>query len=136
MYIQNTSTNTYDLDDSGKYPTGPYVLNTTLSSCLAGGEVTTYNNVTGAVIFNITGADECAVYFDLVLPNLISFDYGDKTYYAEEGMTWFEFINSSYNAERDGTYFWASDSGSYITRPPSYNYMIILSSDGARCMLV
>ena len=120
VYVYDNETDNYVKQNS--YPIGNYVINQTLSSCIGGGSITGYNNTNGTVNFNIMGGDTCSVYFDeYKAPTLISFTLVNSIYYAEEGMTWEQWVNSGYNI--------GIDTGTSIIYARIYNGFAVFDTD-------
>ena len=98
-YMIETSSGTgeYENGTSTKYqrPSDGYVFNTTLSKCQNGSELS-WNSDSNSVVMIVNVSDKCYVYFD----KLLSFVIAETSYYAEAGMTWESWINSSYSIGR------------------------------------
>ena len=62
-------------------PSGEYTLNTTLSNCLYGSTIESYNSTSGTITTNMTTSDKCTFYFDIEQTN--QYDGTDLT-----GTTW------------------------------------------------
>ena len=94
MYETGYQTGEYQVSSDNKWPQDGYAFNETLSKCENGSKIYWDSN-TNRVMMEATTADKCYVYFD---SELITFNITGTQYYAENGMTWEEWINSSYNS--------------------------------------
>lgn len=74
-------------------PIGNYFLNEELSYCEGKGRIGSYNKNLGKVTVMLVGNDKCYYYFD----EQISFTIDGVTYYASDGSTWSDWVNSSNN---------------------------------------
>lgn len=95
MYETGYKTGEYQVTSDNVWPgTDAYTFNETLSRCENGSKLYWDSN-TNRVMMEATTADKCYVYFD---SKLITFNIAGIQYNAEIGMTWEEWINSSYNS--------------------------------------
>ena len=95
MYETGYQTGEYQVTSDNAWPrTDAYTFNETLSKCENGSKIYWDSN-TNRVMMEATTPDKCYVYFD---SELITFNITGTQYYAENGMTWEEWINSSYNS--------------------------------------
>lgn len=65
IMVFDESTNDYVKNDS--IPTGDYLLNSTKTTCINGGEVSGYNSENGTVKYSFLGTDSCYLFFDKIL---------------------------------------------------------------------
>ncbi len=94
----------YEMTTRDSWPTEGYIFNSTLSKCENGGELL-WDDTTKKVVFNGATSDKCYVYFDVKSNptfTIIDLDSTEKTYTFEEGMTWKNWLESTYNT--DGYY--------------------------------
>ena len=95
MLETEAGTGSYEKVTHSEWPTDGYVFNATLSKCENGGTLA-WDDKNKKVIMQTNVSDKCYVYFDKEIP-LVSFIVDGTTYYGEKGMTFSEFVNSSYN---------------------------------------
>ena len=82
----------YELTTRDSWPTEGYIFNNDLSKCDHGSELS-WDDTNKAVVMTGNMSDKCYVYFD----KLLEFTVAGTTYHAAIGMTWQEFVNSSYS---------------------------------------
>ncbi len=82
----------YEMTTCDSWPTEGYIFNNDLSKCDHGSELS-WDDTNKAVVMTGNMSDKCYVYFD----KLLEFTVAGTTYHAALGMTWFEFVNSSYS---------------------------------------
>lgn len=108
MYETEEDSGEYQVSNDTTWPKRDYVFNETLSKCENGGTLS-WNSETNRVVMQTNSSEKCYVYFDKE-PNLMEFTITDydsgntMIYYAEDGMTWYDWINSEYNTSTYGTY--------------------------------
>ena len=93
MYETDVGSGEYQVSNDSTWPESGYAFNETLSKCENGGKII-WNDDTKKITMQTTTSDKCYVYFDI---KIISFKLRETIYYAEEGMTWEEWVNSKYN---------------------------------------
>lgn len=82
----------YEMTTKDSWPTEGYIFNNDLSKCDHGSELS-WDDTNKAVVMTGNISDKCYVYFD----KLLEFTVAGTTYHAAPGMTWQEFVNSSYS---------------------------------------
>lgn len=82
----------YEMTTRDSWPTEGYIFNNDLSKCDHGSELS-WDDTNKAVVMTGNMSDKCYVYFD----KLLEFTVAGTTYHAAPGMTWQEFVNSSYS---------------------------------------
>ena len=82
----------YEMTTRDSWPTEGYIFNNDLSKCDHGSELS-WDDTNKAVVMTGNMSDKCYVYFD----KLLEFTVAGTTYHAALGMTWQEFVNSSYS---------------------------------------
>lgn len=93
MYETDYQSGEYQVSSDSAWPESGYVFNETLSKCENGSKMYWDSN-TNRVMMEANTADKCYVYFDVYR---ITFNIGNTEYYAEEGMTWQDWIDSDYS---------------------------------------
>lgn len=63
--------NTNEYIKSSEVPKGNYVLNEEKTKCTSGGKVSNYDSVNGTVTYSLDTADQCYVYFDILIKPVI-----------------------------------------------------------------
>lgn len=88
----------YTLETRSSWPTQDdgYIFNSTLSKCENGSKLS-WDSDNNAVIMTGNVSDKCYVYFDKF--SLITFYINNNVFYAEEGSTWNDWVNSKYNVD-------------------------------------
>ena len=82
----------YEMTTRDSWPTEGYIFNNDLSKCDHGSELS-WDDTNKAIVMTGNMSDKCYVYFD----KLLEFTVAGTTYHAALGMTWQEFVNSSYS---------------------------------------
>ena len=85
----------YEITTASEWPAEGYTFNSELSKCENGGKLS-WDVTNKKVVFNGTASDKCYIYFDKGAPT-ISFTIGGTIYNADPGMTWEEWLNSTYS---------------------------------------